>query len=33
MVEDTVEQIADGSVARPGQGKRGDRGRDGSYQT
>ena len=33
MVEDAVEEIGDGAVARPRQGERGDGGRDGSYQT
>jgi hypothetical protein len=33
MVEDPVEQVGDGPLSRPGQGKRGDRGGDGSYQT
>jgi hypothetical protein len=33
VVQDTVEQIGDGPVARPCQGEGGDRGGDGSYQT
>jgi hypothetical protein len=33
VVQDAVEQVGDGAVARPGQGKGGDRGGDGSYQT